>query len=130
MSDFYQSGPVTALPRLVARPIEELEAQILDHSKKYPVSLVLPMVPQEMDRPALRRIAGELRRVTYLDSLVVSLNRASRGDYKRTLEYFKPYGRRCLVLWSEPKSIQSFLRDLESREQGHRTRESRPHSES
>jgi glucosyl-3-phosphoglycerate synthase len=43
MSDFHQQGPVTALPRLVARPIEELEADILRLSRKFPVSLVIPM---------------------------------------------------------------------------------------
>ena len=29
MSDFHQCGPVTALPRLVDRPVEELESRIL-----------------------------------------------------------------------------------------------------
>jgi glucosyl-3-phosphoglycerate synthase len=60
MSDFHQSGPVTALPRLVPRPIEDLEAHILKLTPKFPVSLVLPMVPSELDRPALARILDEL----------------------------------------------------------------------
>ena len=34
-----------------------------------------------MDRPALARILDELVQVPYLDSLVISLNRATLGDY-------------------------------------------------
>jgi hypothetical protein len=43
MSDFHQFGPVTALPRLVARPVEELEARIQVFAKRFPVALVIPM---------------------------------------------------------------------------------------
>ena len=42
MSDFHQIGPVTALPRLVARPIEELEERILGLARRFPVALVHP----------------------------------------------------------------------------------------
>jgi hypothetical protein len=37
MSDFHQSGPVTALPRLVDRPVAELERKILALSRRFPV---------------------------------------------------------------------------------------------
>ena len=45
MSDFHQIGSVTALPRLVARPVEELERRVLALSHRFPVALVIPMVP-------------------------------------------------------------------------------------
>jgi glucosyl-3-phosphoglycerate synthase len=113
MSDFYQSGPVTALPRLVARPVEELEAQILDRSQRTPVALVLPMIPSEMDRPALGRIVDELSRVPYLHTLVVSLNKATADDYRRTQEYFARYPARVAIVWSEAPSIQRFFESLQ-----------------
>lgn len=34
MSDFHQSGPVTALPRLLARPVEDLESRKREPEKK------------------------------------------------------------------------------------------------
>lgn len=113
MSDFYQSGPVTSLPRLVERPIEELEAQVLALTSRAPVSLVLPMVPSEMDRPALHGIVDELCQVPYLYSLVVSLNRASADDYARTREFFARYPGRLVVVWSESPAIEGFFRVLE-----------------
>jgi glucosyl-3-phosphoglycerate synthase len=113
VSDFHQLGPVTALPRLAARPIEEMEAEIVRLTTKFQVSLVIPMIPSEMDRPALGGILDQLCRVPYLDSLVISLNKATREDYDRTLRFFERYPRRSVVLWSESPRVRRFLSDLE-----------------
>ncbi len=113
MSDFHQSGPVTALPRLVDRPVAELETKIEALSKRFPVALVIPMVPQEMDRPALAGILSELVEVGYLDTLVISLNRASLEDYQRATEYFKPYPGRKVIVWSESEAVSGFLQRMD-----------------
>ncbi len=114
MSDFHQQGPVTALPRLVDRPIEDLESHIVALCRRFPVALVIPMVPEEMDRPALERIRDELVLVPYLDSLVISLNRATAEDYARAADYFAPYPGRKVIVWSESPPIQEFLREMEA----------------
>ena len=113
MSDFHQSGPVTALPRLMVRPIEDLENHIRSLTARFPVSLVLPMVPSEMDRPALAQIVGELSEASYLHSLVVSLNKATLQDYHRAMEFFERYPGQKIVVWNESRAIRRFLRDLE-----------------
>ena len=114
MSDFHQSGPVTALPRLVDRPVDELERKSLGLSRRFPVALVIPMVPQEMERPALAGILSELVEVPYLDTLVVSLNRASLEDYQRAHEYFGPYPGRKVIVWSESEAVSSFLQQMDA----------------
>jgi glucosyl-3-phosphoglycerate synthase len=114
MSDFHQTGPVTALPRLVNRPVEELEAQVLRLTAKFPISLVIPMVPAELDRPALARILDELSGVGYLHSLVVSLNRATPDDYDRTARYFARYPGPKVIVWSESPGITQYFSDLEA----------------
>jgi glucosyl-3-phosphoglycerate synthase len=115
MSDFHQVGPVTALPRLVARPIEELEERILGLARRFPVALVLPMIPSEMDRPALRGILDELTKVSYLDSLVISLNKATADDHLRCQDFFARYPGRKVILWNEQPAIQELLYDLSAR---------------
>jgi glucosyl-3-phosphoglycerate synthase len=114
MSDFHQSGPVTALPRLFSRPVEDLEAQVKKFTGRFPVSLVIPMVPAEMDRPALGRILGELKQVGYLDTLVISLNRASAWDYARALSFFASYSGRKVVLWNEAPAVEQFVEQMAS----------------
>ena len=114
MSDFHQQGPVTALPRLVDHPAEELESRVLALSKRFPIALVLPMIPAEMDRPALARIRDELRDARFLDTLVISLNRANHADYARANEYFAPYPGRKVIVWSEAPAVQEFLAEMDA----------------
>jgi len=112
MSDFHQFGPVTALPRLVPRPVEDLESEIGRWVGRYPVALVIPMIPAEMDRPALAGIVGALSQVSYLDTLVVSLNKATSADYARTREFFAGYGGRKVILWNEAPAVQRFIGEI------------------
>ena len=112
MSDFHQSGPVTALPRLLARPIEELEAQLRIHARRFPVALVIPMLPSEMDRPALGGILAELKQVDYLDTLVISLNRATAWDYARARTLFSGYPGRKVILWNEAPAVEGFVAQM------------------
>jgi glucosyl-3-phosphoglycerate synthase len=114
MSDFHQYGTVTALPRLVDRPLAELETKVLALAKRFPVALIVPMLPSEMDRPALADILDELVQVPYLDSLVISLNRATVKDFQRCHEYFARYPGRKVILWNESPHIQEFLDDMQS----------------
>jgi glucosyl-3-phosphoglycerate synthase len=112
MSDVHQAGPVTALPRLAPGCTEELEQAILQYTPRFPVALVIPMLPSEMDRPALGKILDELARVPYLDSLVVSLNGAGPQDYERTAAFFRRYPGRLVIVWSEAPAVQSFLAEM------------------
>jgi glucosyl-3-phosphoglycerate synthase len=112
VSDFHQHGPVTAIPRLVDREPEEMERRLEALAPRFPVSLVIPMIPAEMDRPALARILDELCQVRYLDTLVVSLNRASLDDYHRALAYFERYPRRKVVVWNESPAVEAFVRGM------------------
>ena len=114
MSDFHQWGPVTALPRLRELPVEHLESRILALTPKFPVSLVIPMIPAEMDRPALAHIVEELSRLEYLHSLVISLNKASADDYARTVKFFEGYPGQKVILWSESRAVQGFLEKMQA----------------
>lgn len=114
MSDFHQWGPVTALPRLRELPVGELESKIATLTPKFPVSLVIPMIPAEMERPALAGIVDELSQVTYLHSLVISLNKASADDYARTVDFFRRYPGTKVILWSEAPAVQRFLDQMQA----------------
>ncbi len=112
MSDFHQFGPVTAIPLLAARDPEEMEQRLEELTERFPVSLVIPMIPSEMDRPALGRILDELCQVKWIDTLVVSLNRATLEDYRRALEFFDRYQGRKMMLWSESPAVSAFVSDM------------------
>lgn len=112
MSDFHQFGPVTALPFLAERNVDEMERRLEALCVRFPVSLVIPLVPSEMERPALAGILDELRGVGYVDTLVLSLNHASFDDYHRALAYFERYAGRKVVLWNEAPAVEAFVEEI------------------
>ena len=66
MGDFYQNGIVTTLHNLVRRPVEDIEADLLQFRKARPMSLVLPSLYSELEGPALKHIVQELAKVPYV----------------------------------------------------------------
>ena len=114
MSDFHQSGPITTLPRLSDRPLEQVEADLRSFSQATPLALVIPSLISELEQPALAGMMREIAQVPYLDTLVVSLDRADEAGYRRALEYFRASHQRTVVVWNDAPAMQDLLRDIEN----------------
>jgi len=71
MADFWQQGAITVLQRLKNRPIAELEKEIEAIARRRRVVLLLPALYSEFETPAMPRILGELKRVSYLHQIVI-----------------------------------------------------------
>ena len=52
MGDFHQYGQVTTLHQLNQRPLEELEAELMEFRKSRPMALILPSLFSELENPA------------------------------------------------------------------------------
>src|SRR5688500_7442276 len=73
MGDFHQDGAVTTLHRLNTGNVNALERELSMFSQQRKIALVLPCLFSEFRGPALPRILGELERVSYVDTVVLSL---------------------------------------------------------
>ncbi len=113
MSDFHQRGPVTTLPRLVDPDLGRRESELLDFSRSRPLTLVIPCLVTELDQPALAGMVDELRQARYLDTVLVSLDRADEAGYQRALRYFAALGRRTVVLWNDAPAITAVRDEVE-----------------
>ncbi len=116
MSDFHQSGPITTLPRLDGRDVLRRERELAMYARTTPLALVIPSLVRELDQPALAGMVRELSGAPYLDTVVISLDRADEAGYQRALEYFKALGRRTVVLWNDAPEFRALQREIE--EQG------------
>lgn len=101
MSDFAQTGVIATLTRLKDRPVEELEEALGQYTRRDKAALLIPCLVSEMERPALAKICEELRKVRYLDTILISLDRADEAGYRRSLEYFRRLEQRTVVLWND-----------------------------
>jgi len=112
MSDFQQSGSLTTLTRLGARPTEELEEAIVRYTRRGRAALLIPSLLAELDRPALARICDEVARAPYLDTVLISLDRSDEEGYRRALDYFRRLNRRTVVLWTDAPGVCALLEKL------------------
>ena len=115
MSDFHQRGPITTLPRLAAGSLESREKELSFFARRVPLTLVLPCLVGEMDQPALLGMVKELAETPYLDTVVISLDRADEAGYQRARTYFRTLRRRTVVLWNDGQAISQIRDEIESR---------------
>lgn len=101
MSDFYQNGIISTLHNLRTRTVEDLEDDLIAFSKTRPMALVLPSLFSELEKPALQLIINELKKVDYLDSIIIGLDQATKEEYKYALHFFNQLPQKHRVLWND-----------------------------
>ena len=114
MSDFYQNGVITTLHNISNRPLEDIEAELVQFGTRRPMSLVLPSLYSELAGPALSNIVDHLCEVPYLTGIVIGLDRASEEEYRHALQFMSRLPQHHRVLWNDGprmKRIHSLLRD-------------------
>ncbi len=85
MSDFFQNGDITTLHRLGSSDLEQLEAKLARMVRQRPVALVLPALYSEFEGEALPGIIDELKKVKYLEQIIVTLGGANEAEFEKAI---------------------------------------------
>ena len=88
MGDFHQNGIITTLHNMRERTLSEMEKELNLFSSQRPMGLILPSLYSELEGDALTKIVNELTKVSYLDQIVIGLDRANEEEYKSALNFF------------------------------------------
>ena len=112
MSDFYQNGIISTLHNLRTRSLSDLETDLKKFSKSRPMTLVLPSLFSELEKPALQLIVDELKKVNYLDSIVIGLDQATKEQYQYALQFFNQLPQKHVVLWNDGPRLQGIDQKL------------------
>jgi len=113
MADFHQNGVVTTLHNLKQRSLEEIEAELDEFAKRRKLALVLPSLFSELEGEALPNIVKELGNVSYLNEIVIGLDRATEQEYRHALEFFKPLNQSFKILWNDGPRLQAIDKKLQ-----------------
>jgi glucosyl-3-phosphoglycerate synthase len=100
---------VTVLHRLGQPNVAQLEQELVRYGRTHPIALVLPSLYAELARPALQHIVRTLAGVTYLNEIVISLDRASALEFRLAKQYFSDLPQRVRLIWNDGSRIQSLL---------------------
>ncbi len=99
MSDFFQNGVIATLPRLGPGNLKQLEAHLTDCARKTPVALLLPALFSEFEGPAMKGILQKLSGVTYIQEVVVALDRAEEPQFRDLQGYLRKIFRGVRIVW-------------------------------
>jgi glucosyl-3-phosphoglycerate synthase len=114
MADFYQNGIVTTLHNLSERPVEELEEELIEFSKRRPMALILPSLFSELEGTALPNIIDHISKVPYLSQIVIGLDRADLEQYQHALKFFGTLPQNHRILWNEGPRLKALDAKLEA----------------
>ena len=124
MADFYQTGLLATFHRLGALHQERLESDLAEFNKHRPLALVLPMTPKELGSPALDGILDVVKKLGYLNEIVVTLGRTEDpAHFRQVRELLKPLPQPHKIVWaSGPRFLELYRRleenDLSAGEDG------------
>jgi len=114
MADFYQTGVVATFHRFGPVNIERMEKELTEFNQHRPIALVLPITPTELEAPAIKRIMDDLKQVSYLHEIVITLGRASdKKDFLKAREFFNSLPQRHRIIWASGPSIGKLYKLLE-----------------
>ena len=113
MADFYQNGIITTLHNLSNRSIDDLETELSTFRKERPMAVILPSLFSELEGPALSGIIEELKDASYLDEIIIGLDRANEEQFRYALKFFSKLPQKFSVLWNDGPAMQSIHKKLE-----------------
>jgi glucosyl-3-phosphoglycerate synthase len=113
MPDFAQSGPIATLHDLGTMNPEQLERAILDATRDYRIGLVLPITASDMRAEPFARVVDALVSVSFIDTVVVVLNRAPEiDDYRQCHSLVSRIGSTARILWTDGPRGTGMLDEL------------------
>ncbi len=112
MSDFFQNGVITTLHRLGKLDLKRLQKELKEFSKIRPIALVLPSLYCEFSSGALPNIMNILKRVNYLNEIVLSLDKANTKQFKEIKNYFSSV-KKLTIIWNDGPRMKELYQQLE-----------------
>ncbi|MBE9542072.1 MAG: glycosyl transferase [Proteobacteria bacterium] len=113
MADIYQTGVVATFHRFGDVNLKRMESELIEFNRHRPIALVLPATYAELEAPALKHIIGEIKQVSYINEIVVTMGRTNQEQFSKAKEFFSSLPQRTRVIWNTGPGIGKFHKLLE-----------------
>jgi len=101
MSDFAQRGPITTLPALAVRPLDDVEEQMSKWAVEAPTGVVIPCHANDLHSAAFENIIATLAGLPYIQEVVVGLDAATPTDFTDARQMLSVLPQRNVVVWHD-----------------------------
>jgi glucosyl-3-phosphoglycerate synthase len=113
MADFYQTGVVATFHRFGPVKLERIESELSEFNRHRPIALVLPSLYAELEGPAIKKIVEEIKEVSYINEIVVTMGRTDKEQFKKAKEFFSVFPQRTRIIWNTGPKIGELYKQLE-----------------
>lgn len=115
MADYAQNGVIGTLHNLRNKSTEQLEAELQTYSRESPMTLLLPCLFSELEGPAMGPIVEQLKSATYLDEIIIGLDRADESQFHTARKFFSELPQKHTILWNDGPRMKQLDQELVSR---------------
>lgn len=112
MGDFYQTGVVSTFHKLGRQELLKLEGELAWYAQHRPIALVLPSLYSELEGEALSIIVNELKQVSYIKEVVVTLGPASKDEFGHAREFFSVLPQKTTLIWNSGERLKEIQHKL------------------
>ena len=116
MSDFAQNGIVANLHDFSLRSRKQIEVELINYSKFNKMELILPCLYSELEGPALPRIVSEISKTSYLNHIIVGLDRSNKAEAKKAWSFFKNFKLPFTLLWNDGPNLLKLDKELSKKD--------------
>ncbi len=113
MADFYQTGVVATFHRLGKINLEKIESELSWYAEERSIALVLPSLYSELEGEALKGIIKELKEVSYITEIVVTLGPASEEEFRHAKEFFSVLPQKTRIIWNTGPRMSEIYQTIE-----------------
>lgn len=89
-----------------------MEREFASHAKQCPITLILPCLVSELEGEALERIVDTLCTVSYIERIIIGLDRADASGFKKALGYFGKLPQIHQVIWNDGPRVNILLEEF------------------
>jgi glucosyl-3-phosphoglycerate synthase len=112
VAEFAQNGAIVTLHRLGGDRASAIQAELDHFARTRHIALVLPCLFEELARPPLKAIVNDLRQVSFLDRIVVSLGKTPPGGLQAAQEYFSALPQSVSIVWNDGPRVDALYRQM------------------
>ncbi len=113
MADFHQNGNIAQFHNLRTQRLEQMVYELETFTQSRRISLILPSLFSELEGEALANILNELSQVTYVNRIVVGLDRATEKQFRMARSVFDQLPQNHQVIWNRSPRMLEFWNKLE-----------------
>ena len=116
MSDFAQNGIIANLHDFSLRSTKQIEVELINYSKFNKMELILPCLYSELEGSALPRIVNEISKTSYLNHIIVGLDRANKDQAMKSWSFFKKLKTPFTLLWNDGPNLLKLDKELSKKD--------------